>query len=257
MELLSANRLATAVEEPVALAAGIFLIDKPAGFTSFNMVRQVRRALDIRKVGHAGTLDPFASGLLVVCAGRPATRVIPRLMSGVKEYEATLQLGIETETQDPEGKIISRNPVPVLKLSEVESCLAGFKGLQLQTPPSFSALKHKGKPLYYYARRGIKVNKEARTIEIMSIRCVELGRETLSIRVICSKGTYVRTLAADIGRALGCGAYLKELRRLRSGPFSVADCINGADLFHDDATSRRILLGGLLGVEKVCEILAE
>ena len=213
---------------------GIFLIDKPAGPTSFGIVQQVRRALHIKKVGHAGTLDPFASGLLIVCAGRAATKTVPLLMKGEKEYEATLKLGIETTTHDPEGDITGVNSVPDITTTEVTACLQSFFGRQMQTPPPHSAVKHHGKPLYYYARRGIKVTKEPRQIEISAIDCLGLCRDELTIRVICSTGTYIRVLAADIGRALGCGAHLKVLRRIRSGPFKVAAGLPGAKLADPD-----------------------
>jgi tRNA pseudouridine55 synthase len=191
------------------------------------MVRQVRRIVQIKKVGHAGTLDPFASGLLVICAGRPATRIIHRLMEGDKEYLATMRLGVETDTQDPEGRVISQKAVPSLRDEEIDNCLLNFRGEILQAPPYFSAVKYKGKPLYHYARKGIEINKEPRRVSIHEIECLSRTAETLMIRVVCSKGTYIRTLAADIGRFLGCGAHLQELRRTRSGAFSVDGAIDG------------------------------
>lgn len=126
--------------------AGIFLVDKPSGPTSFRVIQQVRRAIGVKKVGHTGTLDPFASGLLIICAGRPATRIIQQLMAGEKEYEAVLKLGITTDTQDLEGQIVSRTQVPQFTEAEIKDCLQRFTGEQLQRPPAFSALKHKGKP---------------------------------------------------------------------------------------------------------------
>lgn len=241
--------------------AGIFLVDKPVGPTSFRIVQQVRRALQIKKVGHAGTLDPFASGLLVVCAGRAATRLVPRLMAGEKEYEATLQLGVETDTQDPEGQVVAESLVPELDMAAVQHCLAGFVGRILQVPPRFSALKHKGKPMYYYARRGVEVAREPRPVEVKGIECLapvtqRWGPEndTLKIRVICGKGTYIRTLAADIGTALGCGAHLRELRRLRVGPFSVTSSLDGAALA-DSREGRVLLLAHQLTVDAVVDRL--
>ena len=226
------------------------MIDKPAGPSSFRIVQQVRRALHMKKVGHAGTLDPFASGLLIVCAGRPATRTVPLLMEGEKEYEATLKLGIETETHDPEGKTLMVRPVPEYTAAEVTSCLQTFHGVQLQTPPLYSAVKHKGKPLYYYARRGIPVAKEPRRIEIAAIGLLGLSRYELTIRVVCSKGTYLRVLAADIGRALGCGAHLTALRRIRSGPFTVAAALAGEKLA-DPGQAHRLLIQHQLQVAEV------
>jgi len=220
------------VEE--SASAGVLLLDKPRGPTSFAMVRQVRRILGIRKVGHAGTLDPFATGLLVICVGRRATRLSEALMDGDKKYAAVLQLGVETDTQDPEGGITATRPVGDLEPGEIDECLRRFTGRQLQLPPSYSALKHKGKPLYYYARRGMKVRKEPREIEIHSIKLIahERRRRRLRIEVACGRGTYIRTLAADIGRALGCGAHLAALRRLQSGHFSVEGSVAG-DRLHE------------------------
>ncbi|MCI5143413.1 MAG: tRNA pseudouridine(55) synthase TruB, partial [Candidatus Electrothrix sp. ATG1] len=135
--------------------AGVLLVDKPVGQSSFAVVKKIRWLLGIKKVGHAGTLDPFASGLLVICVGRPATRQIDAFMAGRKTYQAVLQLGTETETQDPEGEIISVKPVPLLTIEEITGITKEFIGPQMQAPPPYSAAKHKGKPLYHYARQGI------------------------------------------------------------------------------------------------------
>ena len=235
---------------------GILLIDKPRGPTSFFVVRQVRRILGIKKVGHAGTLDPFASGLLVICVGRPATRLSETLMNGTKQYVATLQLGVETDTQDPEGRVIATTAVPQLDVTEINDCLRGFLGRQLQVPPQFSALKHKGKPLYYYARRGIVVEKEAREITIQKIDLKDYtpAKAQLTVTIVCSRGTYIRTLAADIGRALGCGAHLAALRRLRSGTFSVEESFPGGRLEQARAAE---LADAMLPVFQVQEMLTE
>jgi tRNA pseudouridine55 synthase len=221
--------------------SGIFLIDKPAGPSSFRIVQQIRRALHMKKVGHAGTLDPFATGLLIVCAGRKATRTVPLLMEGEKEYEATLKLGIETVTHDPEGETLAVRPVPEYSAAEITACLQTFHGVQLQTPPQYSAVKHNGKPLYYYARRGITVAKEPRQVEISAIDTLGRSRDELIIRVTCSKGTYIRVLAADIGRTLGCGAHLKALRRVRSGPFTAAAGLPGNKLANPDEAHRLLV----------------
>lgn len=239
--------------------AGVFLIDKPVGPSSFSMVRHVRRVLQMKKVGHAGTLDPFASGLLVICAGRPATKMISRLMEGEKEYLATLTLGKETTTQDPEGEVIAECEVKTLTSELVDECLQSFVGEQQQIPPQFSALKHKGKPLYYYARQGIEIKKEPRTISIQCLQRTDAGillggaANELKIRVVCSKGTYIRTLAADIGGKLGCGAYLSELRRIRSGAFSVYDSFPGDEFYKENC--RPEFLAGALSVNDVSNLL--
>lgn len=237
--------------------AGVFLIDKPRGETSFNMVRQVRRLLGIKKVGHAGTLDPFATGLLIICAGRPATRLIDRFMAGKKEYTAVMQLGMETETMDPEGDVTRTAQVPPLSADEIEECLAGFRGKQMQVPPAYSAVKFKGKPLYYYARKGVKVVKDPREIEIYSLTAGHYDAQDhrLEIHVTCSRGTYIRVLASDIGRKLGCGAYLTELRRLASGRFTVQESVSGAELSGPDGLDT--LMQKMISVEQVIEVLDE
>jgi tRNA pseudouridine55 synthase len=247
------------LNSPAEFEAGVFLIDKPVDITSFRVVSRLRRILSIKKVGHAGTLDPFATGLLVVCAGRAATKLISRFMAGEKEYLATLRLGVETETQDTEGAVTGRQPVGTISNGEVEECLRQFRGRQLQVPPVYSALKHMGKPLYYYARKGIAIVKEPREVEIVTLErndgCQALvgdGAE-LGIRVVCSKGTYIRTLAADIGRNLGCGAHLSQLRRTRSGCFTVAGSLTWDDLHRDDAMNN--CLRKMITVDQACKLL--
>jgi len=239
--------------------AGVFLVDKPVGATSFYMVRKVRKALGMKKVGHAGTLDPFATGLLVICAGRPATKMISQIMEGEKEYLATMRLGIETTTQDPEGEVTATHPVGSFSKTVVEECLQQFRGELQQVPPIYSALKYKGKPLYHYARKGIAIEKPPRSVTIHSLERVDEGEQLtdsspyLTIRVVCSKGTYIRTLGADIGKALGCGAYLTALRRERSGCFHVRDSVDGKTLQEDDARER--LLERVLSVTDLRNLL--
>ena len=239
--------------------AGTFLIDKPEGSSSFYIVRKVRKALGMKKVGHAGTLDPFATGLLVICAGRPATKMISQIMEGEKEYLATLRLGMETSTLDPEGEVTFTNPVGSITDTVVEECLQHFRGEQLQVPPIYSALKHKGKPLYHYARKGIAIEKPPRSVNIYTLERTDDRQELndsspyLTIRVVCSKGTYIRTLGADIGKALGCGAYLTALRRVRSGCFHVRDSVDGKQLQEENARER--LLNKVLSVTDVRNLL--
>lgn len=245
--------------EPEALAgerpaSGVFLIDKPAGLSSFAIVRRLRRLLGIKKIGHAGTLDPFATGLLVLCAGREATRHIEDFMEGEKHYIARLQLGVETSTQDPEGEVTSTRPVEGVNMEVIRACLSTMTGEQWQTPPVFSALKHKGKPLYHYARQGIMITKPPRPVHIYSLDALNYAQESgwLDIAVRCSRGTYIRVLAADIGNALGCGAHLTSLRRTASGGFAVAEAWDGRVLFEstaEDAGAEALLAAGM-SVEK-------
>lgn len=235
------------------------MIDKPVGPSSFTMVRHVRKLLGIKKVGHAGTLDPFASGLLIICGGRPATRLISSFMDGEKEYVATLCLGRQTSTLDPEGEVVGEGAVGYLSERRIEECLASFRGEQMQEPPAYSALKYKGKPLYYYARKGIEVKKEPRRVNILELERIDTKGDLcgyhpeFQIRVVCSKGTYIRTLAADIGTALGCGAYLTGLRRTRSGPFTIENAVNGQTL--SDPAERENIMKSMLSVEDVGNLL--
>ena len=229
---------------------GIYLIDKQVGVSSFWIVRRLRKVLNIKKIGHAGTLDPFASGLLVVCAGRQWTRQISQLMEGDKEYEAVLRLGIRTSTLDPEGEVVSSIQVGLIEAERVSLCLRQFLGEQEQVPPIYSAVKHQGKPLYFYARQGIAIEKPPRRIFIHTLARTDgtgdLTGDTprLRIRVVCSKGTYIRTLAAEIGNSLGCGAYLEQLRRTRSGNFSVDRAVSGLSLA-SEMDSKSVVLARL------------
>ena len=243
----------------IQIEAGVFLVDKPVDMSSFGVVSRLRRILQIKKVGHAGTLDPFATGLLILCAGRPATKLISQFMDGQKEYLATLRLGVETATQDTEGAVTARTPLAGLSPRDVEECLQKFRGRQMQVPPAFSALKHNGKPLYYYARKGIDIVKDARPVDIFTLErtdaCHMLSGEEaeLNIRVVCSKGTYIRTLAADIGRSLGCGAHLVQLRRTRCGFFTVDDSLTWEDLSSEEALTH--CLRKMITVDEVCKLL--
>lgn len=238
---------------------GVILVDKPVGRTSFAMVRAVRKACGIKKVGHAGTLDPFATGLLVICIGRPATRLIGGLMDGRKEYLATMVLGKVSTTLDPEGDISDGGPVAGIDAQQVEAVLEQFRGTILQTPPQYSALKHKGKPLYHYARKGVHVEKEPREVNIHTLEWQrhesidENGIFTLNLRVVCSKGTYIRSLAADIGSVLECGAYLTALRRTQSGFFNVSNAMPGDGLYEENAPE--LVRANMIPLEEFQKIL--
>jgi len=235
--------------------AGVYLVDKPAGITSFGVVRRVRRALSIKKVGHAGTLDPFATGLLIVCAGRGATREISRFMAGEKVYLADLALGSRTDTGDPEGRVIAEKEVVIPARDEIVEILAGFTGEIYQRAPQYSALKHKGKPLYYYARRGIEVEKPPRQVSVSAIDLISVGDESLQIRVRCGKGTYIRALAEDIGDKIGCYAHLSALRRLVVGPFSVDEAIDGGELNDSERAARLLAVKGMRVEEALARII--
>jgi tRNA pseudouridine55 synthase len=204
--------------------SGIFNVDKPAGMTSHDVVHLVRRASGQRRVGHAGTLDPMATGVLVVCLGW-ATRLVEYLVEGRKRYRATLRLGITTDTYDAEGTILAETGDINVTEAEVSAVLSQFLGTIQQVPPMFSAVKHEGKPLYKLARRGEWVPRPARDIHIERLDLGDWSPPHLSLDVLCSKGTYVRSLAHDIGQKLGCGAHLAALIRLASEPFRLDEAV--------------------------------
>lgn len=207
---------------------GILLVDKAAGSTSFYLVSLLRRLTKIEKIGHAGTLDPFATGVMVMLIGREYTRRSDEFLSSDKEYRATLQLGIATETYDIEGQITSRSD-KIPTLHEIELALAAFQGEILQIPPMYSAKKIEGKKLYELARKGITIERQPVKVQLQ-INLVSYNYPMLDIEVKCSKGTYIRSLAHDIGQFLGCGAHLFELARTRSGAFHIGQCIPQAHL---------------------------
>lgn len=209
--------------------AGVFNIDKPAGLSSHDVVNQVRRLVGIRRVGHAGTLDPLATGVLLVCVG-VATRVVEYLQVGRKVYQADLVLGATTTTYDAEGEIVSTAPLPALTIPELETALQPFVGEIWQRPPAFSAVKHRGRPLYALARAGIEVESEPRRVTVHQIEMLDWQPPHLHLRITCSPGTYIRSLAHDFGQQLGCGAYLHGLRRLASGTWRVEDAVRLDDL---------------------------
>ncbi len=200
---------------------GFLVIDKPAGITSHDVVSRVRRILGTRKVGHTGTLDPFATGVLPV-AVNDGTKAIPFLDEGIKCYEALMQLGVSTDTLDMTGKVLCECDFSSVSEQQLLGVFKSFTGPIFQIPPMYSAIKQGGQPLYKLARMGQEVERAARPVSIHSIELLSFTPPFVSIRVTCSKGTYVRTLADDIGAMAGCGAALKELRRTASGPFEIS-----------------------------------
>ena len=208
---------------------GVIIIDKPPGITSHTAVKRAKKILKVRKAGHAGTLDPFATGVLIICINE-GTKLVPFLMEEEKEYEAALRLGVETDTQDLTGSIIREDKAVTITTTDIESVFRKFQGKITQIPPMYSALKHNGVPLYRLARQGKEVERLGRDIEIreLMISAIELPR--VFFRVVCSKGTYVRTLASDIGKGLGCGASLETLKRVRSGDFLIKHALDLDDL---------------------------
>jgi tRNA pseudouridine55 synthase len=213
----------------VSLINGFVVIDKPVGITSHDVVSRVRRILGTRKVGHTGTLDPFATGVLPV-AVNDGTKVIPFLDEGSKSYEALLRLGVTTDTLDMTGTILSESDPFGISQDQFIASISNFSGSITQIPPMYSAIKQNGQPLYKLARQGLEVERKARDVEIYSIELLSFDLPHAAIRVVCSRGTYIRTLADDIGLQLGCGAALQELRRTASGPFHIEDAVSLAEL---------------------------
>jgi len=216
---------------------GVLLLDKPAGVTSNAALQRARRALGAAKAGHTGTLDPLASGLLPLCFGE-ATKFAQVLLDARKRYRATVRLGVTTTTQDAEGDIVATRPV-LCDRHALEAALSQFVGEIDQVPPAYSALKRQGRSYYEYARAGIAIEREARTVTIDSLALVDWQAPDAVIDVACSKGTYVRTLGADLGERLGCGAHLAALRRTASGSFTLDQAVSLPDLESMDVLRRR------------------
>jgi tRNA pseudouridine55 synthase len=204
---------------------GILNVNKPAGWTSFDVVAVIRRGAGERRVGHAGTLDPMATGVLPVCLGR-ATRLVEYLVDATKVYTARVRLGIETDTYDADGRVVREADASGITAAAVESALAGFRGRISQTPPPYSAIKKDGVPLYKLARAGRAVEPHAREVVVHRLELTAFEPPFLTLVVECGKGTYIRSLAHDLGKQLGCGASLTALARDRVGPFDLASAVD-------------------------------
>ena len=219
---------------------GILLLDKPTGLTSNGALQRVRRAFNASSAGHVGTLDPMATGMLPLCLDE-ATKVIAEIESGAKAYEFTIQLGARTNTGDAEGTVVEEAPVPALDSAAIERVLAGFRGVQQQVPPMYSALKREGRPLYELARKGIEVERAARTIEIRELSLVRLEATSIDLACECAKGTYIRVLGEDIARALGPLGHLTKLRRPWVEPFRGMPMVTLEAALAGAATSQGLL----------------
>jgi len=209
--------------------SGILLLDKPIGISSNDALQQVKRLYNARKAGHTGSLDMAASGLLPICLGQ-ATRLSGFLLDADKHYQAVCRLGLTTSTGDAEGEVLETAAVPELTGEQVREALGRFTGTIEQVPPMHSAIKHKGQPLYKLAYQGIEVERKPREVTIHALELLGMGDETLELEIRCSKGTYIRTLAEDIGKELGCGGHVQSLRRLGAGPFTLADAFTLEEL---------------------------
>ena len=241
--MLSAMKSGTEID-------GVLLVEKAAGMTSHDVVAITRRALDTRKVGHCGTLDPLATGLLILTLGR-GTKIQDLLMSEDKEYAGTLKLGEVTDSQDADGRITASSPVPEFSKEQMDAAFAKFHGDFYQTPPMVSAIKKDGVPLYKLARQGKEVERAPRFVHVYAHEILGVRPPDVDFRVLCSKGFYVRTYAHEIGAELGCGAHLKSLRRTKSGRFSVEGAVTVAEL---KAGSRESLAARVLSLPAVSRL---
>lgn len=204
---------------------GIFNVDKAAGITSMEVVRRIKRLCSQRHVGHGGTLDPDATGVLPICLGQ-ATRLMQFLVDSDKEYLGTIRLGIATDTYDAQGQILEERDPSGVTSESLEAALRSFQGTIHQTPPMYSALKHQGHRLHQLARAGIEVERPPRTVEVIRLDLVQWEPPLATLSIQCSRGVYIRSLAHDVGQLLGCGAHLSQLRRLRTGPFQVDQAVS-------------------------------
>jgi tRNA pseudouridine55 synthase len=203
---------------------GILNINKPPGRTSFSIVSAIKRLSGVKRVGHAGTLDPAATGVLLVCLGQ-GTRITEYLMDDRKTYLAEIEFGITTDTFDGDGAVTAREDPSGIDREKLESALSSFTGLTHQIPPMYSAVKHRGKPLYRLAREGKTVERKIREVQIDSIDLLDWQPPVATVEIVCGKGTYIRSLAHDLGQTMGCGAYLKNLVRTRCGTFDITDSV--------------------------------
>ncbi len=222
---------------------GILPVCKPAAKTSFHLVALLRKLTQIRTIGHAGTLDPFATGVMVLLIGKPFTKLSALFLHQDKEYEAVVHLGVTTDTYDLDGQVVETSGF-VPTLAEVEYTLEKFQGTILQTPPMFSAKKIQGKKLYELARKGITIERESVPVTLR-IELLNYAYPRLSLKIQCSKGTYIRSLAYDIGKALGCGAHLSQLVRTRSGSITLNECCDGAQLIEPGYDWCKFLLSSM------------
>ena len=233
---------------------GLLIVDKPEGITSLEVVRRIKHRYGLKKAGHIGTLDPFATGVLPIAINE-GTKLVPFLEEGPKEYEVTLKLGEETTTDDCTGQVVLKQEWKDVQPEKVEPLLHTFWGKIHQIPPMFSAIKMQGMPLYRLARKGIEVERKQREGEIYKIQMEEMELPLVRFRVSCSKGTYIRTLGRDIGRKVGCGAHLLRLRRIRSGPFTLDQAISWERI--RDLTVREALYPWVIALKAALPSLPE
>lgn len=231
---------------------GVLVVDKPKGVTSFDVVREVRRALKAKKVGHTGTLDPMATGVLPICI-EEGTKIAQFITEATKSYDATVKLGSTTDTLDADGTVLETRPVPPVTREMLEAAFSSFRGTFAQVPPMYSAIKVGGKRLYELARAGEEIERAPRQVTVFDLTLRDFGADEIQLSVTCSKGFFVRTLAAELGQALGCGAHLCALRRTHSGPFSLAQALPLADVLAQGTA----VLSRLVGLNDSLKDIAE
>ncbi len=214
---------------PTESVNGIVVLNKPAGDSSNQILQKVKRLFNAKKAGHTGTLDPIATGMLVITLGH-GTKINSHLLEADKVYQVTMQLGQTRTTGDIDGEIVAEADIPTLNTKLIESKLSKYRGLIEQTPPMYSALKHEGKPLYYYARQGIHIERKSRSVKIYALDLIAFSKDQITLKIHCSKGTYVRTIVEDLGQDLGCGAYVKKLHRDWLSPFEQSPTVTLAEL---------------------------
>ena len=227
---------------------GILLLDKPSGITSNDALQQVKRLFYAKKAGHTGSLDPLASGVLPICMGE-ATKVSAFLLDADKRYQVRCQLGVRTTTADAEGEVVETRPVVPWTAEQIDTVFDEFRGRIEQIPPMYSALKHQGQRLYKLARQGVEVEREPRPVDIYELKLTGQGDDWIDIDVHCSKGTYIRTLAEDIGEKLGCGAHVSALRRSMVGPYGAGQLVTLDQLQHLKENDMRAMDDLLLPIE--------
>jgi tRNA pseudouridine55 synthase len=216
------------------VTSGVLVLDKTAGVTSFDAVALVRRRLRVRRVGHAGTLDPAATGVLPILIGE-ATKLMPYLVDQDKEYLTTIRFGVTTDTHDLSGRVVTTAPVPMLTREQLQAACRALTGRLMQVPPMYSAIHHEGRRLYDLAREGLEVDRAPREVVVHSMTVEEVGDTSAVVRIVCGKGTYVRVLGYDLGAALGCGAAVEHLRRTRVGGFDDGMAVTWHEMTEHDA----------------------
>ncbi len=234
---------------------GIILIDKPAGYTSHDIVAIVKRAYRLKKVGHTGTLDPLATGVLPLCINA-ATRLAGLIINEDKAYEVTLRWGVETDTFDADGQVVATYPIPTDVTDQLHATLSEFSGAILQTPPPYSAVKVDGKPLYWWTRNGTPKVVPPREITVHDIRVLEASADSASLSIACSKGTFIRTIVHDLGKRIGCGAHVTALRRTRSGMFDIKNAVSLDDI-KKAAPNEAAFLKWLIPMEEITRLTPE